>query len=326
MRPGRRNLITDVPGILVGNASDATGKTGVTVVKGDAPMTGAVHVTGGRPGTRMTDVLSLAGMDIPVDAFVLSGGSAFGLDAAGGVMEALAEDGVGYPVRNTRIPTVPSAIVLDFGLGEGERPAGLYRRLGIEAYRAAGDTFTLGTAGAGTGVATSTLKGGLGSASATLASGVTVGAVVVVNSAGQVTERNGPRFLAAPFEEGSEFGGLGAPSAAGEPQLSQPEAGAATTIAVVATDLALTRTQAHRLAMMAQDVMARAIMPSHTSFDGDLVFAASTGRRESAQTDLDMIGVGHAAATCLARAIARAVYEARPAPGDPKPTWRDRFG
>lgn len=325
MRPGPRNLITDVPGLLVGNATDAAAKTGVTVVTSVNPMTGAVHIMGGRPGTRMTDVLALSGMDIPVDAFVLSGGSAFGLDAAGGVTEGLVEDGRGLPLRNTRIPTVPAAIVLDIGLGEGARPPGLYHALGHAAYRAAGPEFAIGTAGAGTGVVTSTLKGGLGSASAVFPSGVTVGAVVVVNSAGQVTVGDDPRFLAAPFEMGNEFGALGL-APAGVPAPSQPEAGAATTIAVVATDLALDRIQTHRLAMMAQDGIARAIMPSHTSYDGDLIFAGSTGGQTSATTDLDLIAVGHAAACCLARAIARAIYEATPAPTDPKPTWRQKYG
>ena len=183
-----------------------------------------------------------------------------------------------------------------------------------------------GTAGAGTGASSANLKGGLGSASAVLESGVTVGAVAVANPIGQVTVGDGPAFWAAAFEHGDEFGGRG--MAASPPELppTKVEPRGATAIAVVATDLALTKAQAKRMAVMAHDGIARAVAPSHTPFDGDLVFAMSTGARESAAVDLEMIRVGHAAATCLARAIARAVYEAESRAGDRLPTWAERFG
>ena len=328
MRPGPLNLITDVAGLRVGNASDAAVKTGSTVLTADAPFTAAVHVMGGAPGTRETDLLAPENSVDAVDALVLSGGSAFGLDAASGVVEGLRAAGRGYSTGTVRVPIVPAAIILDVGRGGGSTDwaPGLWRDLGHAAYESAAETFALGTEGAGTGATCANLKGGLGSASARLDTGVTVGALAVANPIGQVTVGDGPEFWAAPFEHGGEFGGAGLAALPGTPPPTKVEARGATAIAVVATDLALTKTQAKRMAVMAHDGIARAIVPSHTPFDGDLVFAVSTGRMVSETVDLDMIRLGHAAASCLARAIARAVFEATPAPGDTKPTWRARFG
>ncbi len=327
MRPGPRNLVTDVAGLRVGHAADARLRTGVTVLTADAPFTAAVHVMGGAPGTRETDLLAPDRLVQAVDALVLSGGSAFGLDAASGVVEGLRRAGRGYRVGDRRVPIVPAAILYDLGNGGApdwdETP---YHALGAAALAAAATDFALGTAGAGTGATTAGLKGGLGSASAVLASGITVGALVAVNALGSVTVGDGPQFWAAPWEEGAEFGGLGAAVAwpKDEP-LPTKARGAATTIAIVATDAALTQAEAQRMATAAHDGMARAIVPSHTPFDGDLVFAAATGAR-GGTTDADRFAIGHAAATCLARAIARAVWRASPAPGDVLPAWSARFG
>ncbi len=329
MRPGARNLITDVPGLRVGNAEDHRIRTGSTVLVGDRPFTAAVHVMGGAPGTRETDLLAPDKLVQEVDALVLSGGSAFGLDAASGVADGLRAMGRGFPVGDQRVPIVPGAILFDLlnggAKGWSENP---YKRLGREALDAAGADFALGTSGAGTGALVHDLKGGLGSASAVLESGITVGALVAVNAIGSVTVGKGPEFWAAPWEIGSEFGGLGLPpdfTAEEEPPLMK-RAGEATTIAIVATDASLSQAQAQRMATAAHDGMARAIVPSHTLVDGDLVFAAATGARRLTDPLTDAFLIGHAAAACLARAIARAVHAAEARPGDLAPTWRKRFG
>ncbi len=324
MRPGPRNLITDVAGLRVGNAQDARIRTGSTVLVADQPFTAAVHVMGGAPGTRETDLLSPDRLVQRVDALVLSGGSAFGLDAASGVADGLRALGRGFAVGGQRVPIVPGAILFDLlNGGRKDWQHNPYKHLGEQALRTATAEFDLGSAGAGFGATSQGLKGGLGSASAVLDSGVMVGALVAVNALGSVTVGDGPQFWAAPWEFGTEFGGLGLPAqfpAAAEPTASKLP-GAATTIAIVATDAALTQAECQRLAIAAHDGMARGIVPSHTLFDGDLVFAASTGIRTVPDTFL----LGHAAAACLARAIARAIYLATSLPGDLLPAWSARF-
>lgn len=325
-RPGPRNLITDVPGLLVGNASDERIKTGTSVVTGDTPFVASVHVMGGAPGTRETDLLAPESLVDQVDALVLSGGSAFGLDAASGVTEALHALGRGYPTGAVNVPIVPAAIILDLGRTGGATTwtTPPWRDLGRAAFEAAAEEFALGTAGAGTGATTATLKGGLGSASERLTSGATVGALVVANPIGQVTVGDGPEFWAAGHECEREFGGRGQ-ARSDKPPKTKIQLAGNTVIAVVATDLALSKPEAKRLAVMAHDGIARAVQPAHTPFDGDLIFAVSTGRIPSQSTARDLIEVGHSAATCLARAIARAVFLAEPRPGDLKPTWREAF-
>ncbi len=330
MRPGPRNLVTDVTGILVGNAEDARLKSGVTVVTSDRPFVASVDIRGGAPGTRETDLLAPGRLVPAVDALVLSGGSAFGLEAASGVADALREARRGFRAGPAVVPIAPAAILFDLANGGdkawSDNP---YGALGRAALAAAAADFETGSAGAGTGALTATLKGGLGSASFVLEGGITVGALVAVNAIGGVTAPGGRRFWAAPFEVGGEFGGLGPPAGAVAPftprRLKPGSYGAlgATTLAIVATDAALDKTQARRMAEVAHDGMARAIVPAHTPFDGDLVFAAATGLFAGggpATPDLEM-EIGHAAALCLARAIARAVHGATPAPGDLLPCW-----
>lgn len=328
MQIGPRNLITDIAGLRVGHAQDAALRSGCTVLLGDAPLTAAVSVMGGAPGTRETDLLAPDRLVQQVDALVLAGGSAFGLDAASGVADGLRAMGRGFAVGDQRVPIVPAAILFDL-LNGGDKgwARNPYADLGLAALHAAGRDFALGTAGAGFGAATGNLKGGLGSASAVLDSGFTVGALVAVNALGQATVGDGPQFWAAPWEMGAEFGGLGlaAQFPQGEPQPTKRQ-GEATTIAIVATDATLTQAQALRIATAAQDGMARALVPSHTLLDGDLVFAAATGARALQDPVRDLFQIGHAAACCLARAIARAVYEARAMPGDRQPCWQGRFG
>jgi L-aminopeptidase/D-esterase-like protein len=325
-----RNLISDVAGVLVGNAGDARLASGVTAVLFEEPAAGSIDVRGGGPGTRETALLDPAQTVEGIDAIVLSGGSAFGLDAASGVQAWLAEQGRGFAVGPARVPIVPGAILFDL-LSGGDKNWGRfppYRELGYEAARAAGQDFALGSAGAGLGATTVNLKGGLGSASARCG-GYTVGALAAVNAAGSVVVGDGPWFWAAPFEQGQEYGGCGFPAplpAGALDAVTKGGARASTTLAVVATDAALTKAQARRLAVMAQAGLARAVYPVHTPLDGDVVFAAATGRVPLPDPLHAFTALGIVAANCLARAVARGVYAATalPLPGA-LPAWRDRF-
>ncbi|MGZ2372390.1 L-aminopeptidase/D-esterase-like protein [Sinorhizobium medicae] len=334
MQKGARNLITDVPGLLVGNAEDHHLKSGVTTVLCDPPATAAVQVLGGAPGTRETDLLAPHNMVQAVDAIVLSGGSAFGLDAASGVQAALREMGRGFAVGPHRVPIVPAAILFDLANGGGKDWARYapYRELGYEAAYAVSADFVTGSSGAGTGALTATFKGGLGSASTVLANGITVGALVAVNAFGSATVGETRHFWAAPFEMEREFGGLGQPSPwpadAATPRFKFRErqvSPANTTIAVIATDALLSKAEAKRLAIAAHDGFSRALWPSHTPLDGDLVFALSTGTSGKARSLQDSIDLSAAAAATMARAIARGVYDACDTGNDLIPAWSARF-
>jgi len=338
MTPGPRNLITDVAGLKVGNASDTALKSGTTVLTADQPFTAAVHIMGGAPGTRETDLLAPDKTVQAVDALVLSGGSAYGLDACSGVVDGLRAMGRGFRLGPAIVPIVPGAIIFDL-LNGGDKgwQANPYAALGRAALENADAEFALGSQGAGIGALTGMQKGGLGSASLVLDSGHTVGALVVANPIGSVTTPGERHFWAAPFEIDGEFGGLGPDPAsglgrslrsrkmeamaalAGAPVSSD---GSNTTIAIVATDAVLTKAEAQRMATTAHDGMARAILPSHGPHDGDLVFAAATGARPLSDPAGEMLGLCHAASLCLARAIARAVHAATPAEGDILPCWQ----
>jgi len=330
-----RNLITDVPGLKVGNAGDATLASGVTAILFDEAAVASADVRGGAPGTRDTDLLRPEETVERIDAIVLSGGSAFGLDAPGGVQAWMREQGRGFAIGNIRVPIVPGAVVFDL-LNGGNKDWGRfppYRDLGYAAAANAGAAFKLGTAGAGYGATTVNLKGGLGSASAQMRGGATVGAtvgaIVAVNAVGSVTAGDGSHFWAAPFELGDEFGGRGLPSPLPPDALAIRLKGGVrenTTIALVATDATLTKAQAKRLAIVAHDGLARAIYPVHTPLDGDIVFAASTGKRPLADPVYAFAELGALAANVLTRAVARGVYEATalPFPGA-LPGWKAKF-
>ncbi|MEO8811331.1 MAG: P1 family peptidase [Caulobacteraceae bacterium] len=334
-RPGPLNLITDVPGLAVGQAMDAVARSGVTVILPDAPAVCAVDARGGGPGTRETDALAADTLVAAVDAVVLAGGSVYGLAAADGVTAWLGARGRGFAMARApgvpRSPIVPAAILYDLANGGdkawGETPP--YTALGIAAARAAERHFELGTAGAGTGAMAGSLKGGVGSASIVTGDGFTVGALAAVNSFGSVVVPGGRAFWASPFEIAGEFGGLSAPILPIGPDdwgLSkrEPRPGENTTLACVATDATLTPAQARRLAVMAQDGLARAIRPVHTPFDGDVVFALATGRRPLGETpDFTLTRLGALAADCLARAVARGVHEATAWPGAASRCWRE---
>lgn len=330
MTPGPRNLITDVDGLLVGNASDDALKSGSTVLMSDRPFTASVHVMGGAPGTRETDLLAPDKSVAQVDALVLSGGSAYGLDACSGVVDGMRAKGQGYQVGPAIIPLVPGAIIFDLlSGGEQDWTDNPYRALGRAAFDAASEEFELGSIGAGKGAMTAMMKGGLGSASLVLESGITVGALVAANPMGSATTPGDRHFWAAPFEVDDEFGGLGTDSATGlgrsldSRKVTAMLERANTTIAIVATDAALTKAECQRVATAAHDGIARACVPAHSPADGDLVFSVSTGAKPMQAPPRDLALIGHAAAVCLSRAIARGVYHATPEPNDLLPTWSD---
>lgn len=278
--------------------------------------TAAVDVRGGAPGTRETDALNPVNLVDAAHAVVLSGGSAFGLDAAGGVQSRLAAAGIGFAIAGTVVPIVPAAILFDLANGGdkawGETPP--YRTLGTKAFDSAGADFALGNTGAGFGAVTAGLKGGLGSASVIdAATGITCGALVAVNAVGSAVMPDGKTFWAWPYEIDNEFGGS-------EPPARKPPAGfyhsklnaavgGNTTLAVIATDATLTKTQAQRFATMAHDGLARALHPVHTPFDGDTVFALATGKQPPVDA-VALARLGSLTADCLARAVARGVFEA----------------
>jgi L-aminopeptidase/D-esterase-like protein len=329
------NTLTDIDGVRVGHADDRKLASGVTAVIFDQPAVAAMDVRGGGPGTREGSLLDVANTVERIDAIALAGGSAFGLDAAGGIQSYLAAQGRGFNVRGAIIPIVPGAIIFDM-LNGGDKSWGRfspYRELGFAAAEAASRDFALGSVGAGLGATTSTLKGGIGAASGTTRDGVKVAVLAVVNAAGGVTMGDGPHFWAAAFEENNEFGGRGFPPAI-TPQMRVPRFKGApqpspienTTLAVVVTNAVLTKAQAKRLAVMAQAGFAQAIWPVHAPLDGDVVFAAATGVR-TIDPLLGLAELGAVATAVTARAIARGVFEATalPFPGA-SPSWKDRFG
>lgn len=330
---GPRNLISDVAGLRVGNAQDDHIKTGVTAILCDRATTAAVQVLGGAPGARETDLLEPHNTVQHVNAIVLSGGSAFGLDAASGVQAYLRAKKIGFEAAGHHIPIVPAAILFDMHNGGSKNwdryPP--YRELGYQAAENATEDFALGSCGAGAGALVAGFKGGLGSASHILPSGVTIGALVAVNAVGAVTVGDTKHFWAAPFEQGDEFGGLGYPSPMpanamdlrikfrnAKPAMP-PQAN--TTIGTIATDAVLTKAQAKRLAIAAHDGYSRAIWPAHTPFDGDLIFALATGASGIEPTVEDFIDLCAAAASTMARAVARGVYLATPQENDLFPCW-----
>ncbi len=324
-----RNLLIDVPGIAVGHAEDLTLGSGVTAIVFDQPAVASVSILGGAPGSRDTAMLAPENSVRAVDAIVLSGGSAFGLDAAGGVQAWLREQGRGLVVRGAVVPLVAQAIIFDLANG-GNKVWGRfspYRDLGYAAAVAArAESFALGTAGAGAGATTATVKGGLGSASAVTRAGHTVGAIAAVNAVGSPLVGDGPWFWAAPYEQDGEFGGCGWPGAFDTAPRLKGTPGTSTTIGLVATDAALTKPQAMRLAIMAHDGLARAVLPAHAPMDGDTMFAASTGARPLEDEPRELTEIGHAATLVMARAIARGVYEARSLPvAGAQRSWRERF-
>ena len=322
MQTGKRNLITDVDGLLVGQAEDHAARTGVTVILAEKAVVAAVDVRGGAPGTVGTDTLDPVNLVGAVDAVVLSGGSSYGLESPSAVTTRLGAEGRGFRFAPTMpsAPIVPGAIIFDLANG-GDKNWGMkppYAALAVSALGNASGDFALGNAGAGLGAVAGLYKGGTGSASVVTGHGFTVGAIVIVNSVGSPVIPDTDVFWAFPFEQGGEFGGrrltpgfepVGAALPSDIKTPARP--GANTTIALIATDAELAAVELKRLAIMAADGFARALRPVHTPFDGDTVFALASGKVPLGEPrPFQLMQLGNAAADCLARAIARGVYEA----------------
>jgi len=303
------DAITDVPGIRVGHASDLQAITGCTAVLCDGGAVGGVDVRGSASGTRELDALNPSHLVERCHAVVLAGGSAFGLDAAGGVMEYLEARGIGFDVGVTRVPIVPAAILFDLRIGRADvRPDRAMGRRAAEA--AATGPVAEGSVGAGTGATVGKLrgmahamKGGLGTAAAALPGGVVVGALAAVNAFGDVVDPETGRILAGLRGPDGRPAGTGAAMRAGI--LSPEYATENTTLAVVATNAHLGKAHVSKMAALAQNGIVRAISPAHTTFDGDLVFALATGQVEA---DLNLVGT--VAADLVARAIVRGIKKA----------------
>ncbi|MEN0001213.1 MAG: P1 family peptidase [Pseudomonadota bacterium] len=331
-QPGERNLITDVAGVQIGHATNNSVKTGVTAILFDDPVVASCQTLGGAPGTRETDLLEPQNTVETVDSIVLSGGSAFGLAAAGGVQDWLVKQGRGFAVGPSRVPIVPAAILFDLSNGGDKTDAdnAFYHRLGLEAVESAKRNCQMGSVGAGTGALSADLKGGFGSASTVLQDhDITIGAAVAANPLGTTTIGGTHHFWAAPFELGDEFGGHALPDPlpanAQDLRIKRRDNKAGnTTLGVIVTDAALTKAQCKRLAIAAHDGFTRAIWPSHTPFDGDIIFAASTGAKALPGTIEAMVDLCAAAGATMARAIARGIHAATPSPGDILPCWSTR--
>ena len=322
--PGKLNLLTDVPGLKVGNAHNEALMTGTTVILTDEPAVAAVAVAGGGPGTRETDLLAADTLVDSVDAIVLSGGSAYGLAAADAVAASLGADGRGFGMVDLpgvpKTPIVPAAILYDLANGGdktwGEEPP--YSALGRAALSNLETEFALGRSGAGYGARAGQHRGGLGSASIATEDGMTIGALAAVNCFGSVYMPGTETFWGWPFELNGEFGGARPPHDYradaedwGAAKMN-PQPGQNTTIACIATDVALTPGQAKRVAQMALSGFSRAIRPVFAPFDGDAVFVLSTGKTALPQPEpVSITRLGELAANTLTRAITRGVHEAR---------------
>jgi L-aminopeptidase/D-esterase-like protein len=307
-----------IRGLKIGHASDARVNTGTTVILPDQPAVASVHVVGGSPGTRETDLLNPLQVVEQIDAVVLSGGSAFGLDAASGTQAWLSEQGRGYPVPPMRIPIVPAAILFDLRNG-GDKDWGRYppyRELGFDAAIAATTSSTTGKVGAGYGATTAAGPGGLGITSQKIGNGGVVMAIMAINAAGSPYVGHSHHFWAAGFEQDGEFGSRGFPQPWPQDALTpmtkagHSAAGMNTTIGAVITNVAISKVEAKQIAVMAHDGFARALYPVHTPGDGDLLFVLSTAELHHTREEVSLLSLGTVAANVVTRAIAQGVYTA----------------
>lgn len=304
--------ITDVPGIKVGQVTNESALTGCTVILCEDGAVGGVDVRGAAPGTRETDLLRPGTLVDRVHGVLLAGGSAYGLDAASGVMKYLEEQGIGFDVGVARVPIVPAAILFDLAIGDPKVRPDL--NMGYEAARLAiSGPVEEGNVGAGTGATVGkffgpgyAMKSGLGTASKRLDSGVTIGAIVAVNAFGDVYDSETNQMIAGALNPMTGKLVKTIDVMASSFEIGNNFAGVNTTIAVVATDAKLSKEEANKVAQMAQNGLARTIKPVHTMFDGDTVFALSTGTKEGS---VNIIGT--MAAEVLAIAVKRAVVKAQ---------------
>jgi L-aminopeptidase/D-esterase-like protein len=322
---GKHNDLTDVEGILVGHYTDTVAASGLTVaICSEGAVTG-VDVRGSAPGTRETDLLAPANLVQHAQAVVLSGGSVFGLAAADGVVRWLAKKGFGFPLDKGYVaPIVPAAVLYDLDRGSDFIPP-ISAEWGEKACQAAASSpVEIGSVGAGTGAWSGSIKGGLGTASLMLDSGITTAALVAVNSDGLVINPATGRPWEIGLEIEAEFGRQGKRAVILPPQ-SESTPVRNTTIAIVASDAILTKAQAHKVAQMAHDGMARAIRPSHTLFEGDTIFCMASGKRKLPEIPgyygppqtRAVSDIGHAAADCMSRAIIKAIFTATSIGGIP---------
>jgi len=307
-----------IAGLNIGHAEDLELKSGVTVIVPARPATASVHVVGGSPGTRETDLLNPIQTVEKVDAIVLAGGSAFGLDAASGAQAWLQAHDRGFPVVDLRVPIVPAAILFDLDNG-GNKHWGRYppyREMGYAAAVQAVNRPAVGAVGAGVGATTAAGPGGFGIACETLACGASVVAAMAVNAAGSPYVGSTRHFWAAPFEQNGEFGNRGLPdpwpadATVVQTKAGHSTAGMNTTIGVVVTDATLTKVEAKQIAVMAHDGFTRALYPVHSPGDGDLLFVLSTGEKAFSRHELSMLSLGTIAANTVTRAIACGIYYA----------------
>lgn len=315
---GTHNALTDVGGILVGNYTDNEAVSGVTVVLCPKGAVAGVDIRGSGPCTRETDLLSPQNLIQKIQAVVITGGSVYGLSTADGVVQWLAQKGLGFPLVGKHVaPIVPAAALYDLGLGRQFVPpiSAEWGRLACEA--ASTGPILTGCLGAGTGATAAGIKGGLGTASLVMDSGVTVAALVAVNPHGSVVNPETGRIWEENLEIDGEFGDS-VKRAVKMPPMPDYRAGQNTTIGVIATNAALAKVHVLKIAQMAHDGMARAIRPAHTMFEGDIIFCLSTGEKKLPETSgsymdphaLHLSELGHAAANCLSRAIIHGVLNA----------------
>lgn len=322
MQPGPLNAITDVPGIQVGHYTDSQNLTGLTVVFPQGGAVAGVDVRGSAPGTRETDLLDPVNLIEKVQAIVLSGGSAYGLEAVGGVMRYLEERGLGHPIAElstpTVVPIVPAAVLFDLLVGSSK-----VRPTAENGYQAAlalsSGPVAQGNVGAGTGARNGGLKGGIGTASAVLENGGVVGAIVAANAHGRSHDPQSGELYGRWLELEGEFKLKRPPQPLWAPDysdifVSTPLQTSNTVIGVVATNAKLSKAQARKVAMMAHDGIARAVFPAHTMFDGDVIFSLSTGNIPL-ETPAELSRIGAVAADVFARALLHGVLNATSAGG-----------
>jgi L-aminopeptidase/D-esterase-like protein len=316
VKPGPLNAITDVPGIQVGHFTDLDNLTGVSVIFPENGAVAGVDVRGGAPGTRETDLLNPVNLVEKVNAIVLSGGSAYGLEAASGVMRWLEEHGHGYPVGNETtqaiVPIVPAAVIFDLLVGSPQvRPSAEYGYLAAQNLK--GGAVQQGVVGVGTGARNGGLKGGAGTASLIMPGGVVVGAIAAANAHGRAHDPVSGELYARFLEQDGEFKLAHAPRPLAAPDYTDIFTGSFvrsnTVIGCVATNARLSKAQAQKVAQMAHDGIARAVFPAHTMFDGDVIFCLATGEVEVGGP-AELSHIGAVAADVFARALVHGVLHA----------------
>ena len=319
---GPKNSITDIDGFLVGNAQDDHIKSGVTVLTRLTSFRASVSILGGAPGTKETELLSPDKIVENIDGIVLAGGSAFGLDASSGVMDCLRGQNRGFDTGAIKVPIVPSAILFDLKNGGfKEWSINPYRELGQNAFLKVSHDFEIGSVGAGCGATTSIVKGGLGTSSLFYGDRIKVGAIVAVNSVGSPCFP-GTNFLFSDLY-GKKNGGFERLATNSLINSTKLLTGEATTLGIVCTNLDFNKNDLNRIATSAHSGIARAIEPSHTPFDGDIIFSATSGTQPIDSKDKDLMLVCQLSALCVTQAVGSAIKAARPKKGDLLSCWVD---